>query len=399
MDRSGSPLSSLSSRSVSAYSDTFGLLGEKAVTWRMPRVRHLGFIFALIGLGIISAEIVWRLPGFARYSSTIVLNGDVAAWLDEPRRFNKLDKSAYTWVIAIVMYSSRAKLSILDCYLQQNLVSNGGVIDSVVLVPETGDEEDLDWLHLLADSYNAYTVASYIGREGDDHYAGINLAWRHVQPGTLYIHICSEIVFLEPTTIPSLVETKLNRPEYAIVSANLVNQPTLSWVHHHLGVVRPYRPEMKSLLRPLNTSNLPRYDWRATDLPTWNGPRDFDVPADFGIPTDFQPPFNGHRWLPLRTNETSFNPLTHEGLDMNGPGQWSWTTGALHHYSFLEHLEQNELHMYKFPMWDFQAELLSPSMIAMWGKDIIEVRPMPVQNADKWLSREVPKQMGGRCKS
>ena len=303
-------------------------------------------------------------------------------------------------VVALVFYSTRAKLSMLDCYLQQNLVSNGGMVDSVILIPETGDEEDQDWLALLAQSYPSYIVANESLRDTTNGQSGVNLAWNDVDPSTMYIHISAEIVYMESIAIPSLIETKLNQPRHAVVSANVVNQPTLSWIHHHLNVVRPYRPEMKPLLRPLNASALPRYDWRASDLPTWDGPRDFDVPADFGIPTDFKPPFNGHRWLPLRTDDASFNPMTHEVLDANGPGIWSWTTGALHHYSFLEHLENKQLYRYKFPMWDFQAEILSPSMMAMWGKDIIEVRPMPAwPDPDRWLSRELPLKVGGRCKS
>ena len=133
-------------------------------------------------------------------------------------------------------------------------------------------------------------------------------------------------------------------------------------------------------------------------MPTWDGPNDFGVPADFGIPTDFEPPFNGHRWLPTRTNATSFNPLTHEALDVNGPGKWAWTTGVLHHYSFLEHLENKQLYKYKFPMWDLQHEILWPSMIAMWGDDIINLRPIPIRDPEKWLSRDVPKRAGGKCR-
>src|ERR1700761_2823756 len=50
-------------------------------------------------------------------------------------------------------------------------------------------------------------------------------------------------VFFEDTTIPSIVRTRWEHPEYFLVSANIMNQPSLSWVHHHLGVVKPYFPE------------------------------------------------------------------------------------------------------------------------------------------------------------
>ena len=49
---------------------------------------------------------------------------------------------------------------------------------------------------------------------------------------------------MEDSVIPSLVHTKLSKPELYVVSANVVNQPLLSWVHWNFGAVKPYLPEV-----------------------------------------------------------------------------------------------------------------------------------------------------------
>ena len=402
---------STSSSSTPDISESLGLLSEKKQPRfrRLPRIRSICYVLILVCFGILFANIAWHLlfspvqgapPGR--------LYEDLVHDTTDSQLRTTFQKPDGLRVVGLVFYSSRRKLSILECYLQRNLVENGGMLDGVIFIPETGTEKDLDWLRLLADSQPSYKMLGkrnhwsffkeeqYFPEDPSQAY-GWNAAWEAVQDGTLYIHVSSEIVFMDQMTIPSMIETRLKYRNYLVISANIVNQPTLSWIHHHLGVIDRYRPEMKPLVRSHNGSIAPRYDWRASDLPTWNGPEDFGVPVNFGIPTDFQPPFNGHRWLPVRNNKASLNPLTHETLDMNGAGKWSWTTGALHHYNFLQHLEKNELHRYQFPLWDFQHEVLYPSMIAMWGEDITDLKPMPDSYPEKWLSREVPRRSGGIC--
>jgi hypothetical protein len=210
-------------------------------------------------------------------------------------------------------------------------------------------------------------------------------------------------VFFEDTTIPTLVHTRWTHPEYYMVSANIMNQPSLSWVHHRLGVVKPYFPELlpsvtsdenesftktgkreedeesEEEYHPPSEVHFDRVNWRASRLPSWSGPEGFSA-------TEWDPDHAPHRWLPMRTNarddpssyymslertpivETSYNPW--------GAGLSHWQLAAQEHYSFFEHLENNELWRYKFHSWDYNYERMGIQFIAMMGRDINIAKPM-----------------------
>lgn len=59
---------------------------------------------------------------------------------------------------------------------------------------------------------------------------------------TIYIKIDDDIVFIEDETIGNIVKRLVENPRYFAVSANVVNNPALSWVHRRLGVFEPYWP-------------------------------------------------------------------------------------------------------------------------------------------------------------
>ena len=44
--------------------------------------------------------------------------------------------------------------------------------------------------------------------------------------------------------------------------------------------------------------SLPFISWRASELPPYNGP--VEGPKDFEIDGSTPPPYEGHRWLPVR---------------------------------------------------------------------------------------------------
>jgi hypothetical protein len=76
---------------------------------------------------------------------------------------------------------------------------------------------------------------------------------------------------------------------------------------------------------------------------------------------------------------------------------WSWTLGAQYHYSFLEHLENDSLHRYKVPIWEFQYEKVGMSFVCIWGADIVATRPLPggseIELA-RFLSVDIPQRTG-----
>jgi hypothetical protein len=218
-------------------------------------------------------------------------------------------------------------------------------------------------------------------------------------------------VFIEDTTIASLVKTRLEHPEYYVVSANIINQPSLSWVHQHLDAVRPYLPEHKSFWgredstvapdEDSTTPNLrddsesPRLDWRASVLPKWSGSNSFTA-------LDYKETKTPHRWLPLHINHddpSSYfttlerTPIMATEYDAFGPALNHWTVAAQQHYSFFEHLENNELWRYKFHIWDYFYDRMGIQFIAMMGRDINLGKPMTMQDDEQYLSEIMTKKL------
>ena len=71
--------------------------------------------------------------------------------------------------------------------------------------------------------------------------------------------------------------------------------------------------------------------------------------------------------------------------------------GALHHYSFLEHLENDSLDQYKIPLWEFQHEKVGMSFVCIWGVDVVATRPLPEGSETelaRFLSVEIPQRTG-----
>jgi hypothetical protein len=385
-------------------------LNEKIFFFRRPiRHRALWLVAGVFCLGAIFSNVLRLLPplsAFTRHdgqyqSNTIISNATAA-----PEEVGKpFPKPFGVEIIAAVMYGRRNRTAILDCYLQRNLASNGGYLDKVIFIPETGTEEHLDWLSALVSSTPGYYLPGPPGEANiDEQPSTFGRAWALAEAGPLYIQISSETVFIAKDTIASLIQTRLDHPDYFLISANIVNQPVLSWVHHHLGVVRSYRPEARPPTRPQKATNFTRFDWRASTLPPWASlhlaadDQQIIAPSDYGVAIDFQPPFKGHRWLPYSSpSNTIPTAVTQDVLACNGGGMWSWTLGAQYHYSFLEHLENDSLDRYKVPLWEFQYEKVGMSFVCIWGTDIVATRPLPAGSeieVARFLSVDIPQRTG-----
>jgi hypothetical protein len=397
--------------------------------------------------GMLFANLVWKLiPRTHTDKEATPLEAQIAWDIVTPDedRFKLPDNVR---VVALVSYTARSRTSILDCYLQSNLAINHGLLDQVIFIPETGQERDVDWLFALVQSTPGYYVlgkpkhddsedASSVPIAGEpgtqdsevDIWSGpFSRAWnlalstsvplvetlRDAPPvvssmpfadsdsniSTIYIFIHGEIIFLAHDAISHLLQTHLARPSYTFTHANVVNQPVLSWIHHHLGVVRPYRPEVEPPIRVHRNKSAQNaaaaekanahHPWRASSLPLWQDShqskkvsrepesldlqqdQDFppvDGPSLFHIPIDFHSPFRGHRWLPYHPHEhhplsqsqpdspasdsdpsteaeieadseSISTPITQAMMSLSRPGKWPWTLSALHLYSFLEHVE------------------------------------------------------------
>jgi hypothetical protein len=212
-----------------------------------------------------------------------------------------------------------------------------------------------------------------------------------------------------------LVHTRWTHPEYYVVSANIMNQPSLSWIHHHLGVVKPYFPELTPSEDESVTSSETRtpnskrqeasssssephpalIDWRASHLPSWSGPSDFSA-------LDYASPHTPHRWLPLRKgsdDRSSYftaldrTPITETSYSAWSAGLYHWQIAAQEHYCFLEHLEDNDLWRYKFPIWDYNYERMGIQFIAMMGRDINAAKPME-EDDESYFSEVMTQRLG-----
>ncbi len=164
-----------------------------------------------------------------------------------------------------------------------------------------------------------------------------------------------------------------------MVSANLVVQFAISWVHYHLTAVHPYLPDLAS-------PNASTTDWRASDLPYWTGPDDFD----FSTFTSQK----GHRWLPLPPNSPHLDetPMDRSEYTLGTSGWHTWMTAAQEHYSFLENLEKGELWRYAFDTWDAQYNRVSINLMAMTGDDLVDM-DMGRHSADEgYITLEYSKQ-------
>lgn len=358
------------------------------------RIRRLRFNYnnrqCWIYTGAFVVLIIFINLIFHLHPTNVQIDGvayDRSTWLSLPDRVIRFEKPKEFPIVAVVLFSHRDRASILDCYLRRNLVENGGFLDEVIFVMETGreDTDSVVWLNNLVAKTKGYSIGVSPHETPESHYEHL---WDVCNPGTLYIQMSDQIVFFEDTTIPSLVKTKLDNPDSFLVSANVVNHPATSWLHHQLGVVKPYLPELKP---PVRGAKLPpRYDyWRASDLPPWDGPDDFKVPESY------RPPFHGHRWLPTNRSTVDNTVALNSEFSFNGPGIFSWPIGAQHQYSFLEHLENNDLWRYKFPLWDHQYERMAITFICIWGEDISTNGPIP-KGGDHFLTVELPRSKNRR---
>ncbi|KAK3299530.1 uncharacterized protein B0H64DRAFT_388888 [Chaetomium fimeti] len=291
-------------------------------------------------------------------------------------------------IVGLVFFGRRDLVRVLDCYLKRNLRINGGLLDEVVFAINTDIKEDLDYLdnELLPSPYYRKFTAT------DEH--GFLGQWSAVdERDTIYIKIDDDVVFIDDGTIASVVRPLIENPSYFAVSANVVNNPALSWVHYHMGVFEPYWPEMMKPWKPSSPSS-----WRASELPAYKGPA--EGPDNFDIDGSTPAPFTGHRWLPVRQKEkgetedpTKF-PASTLTYDPFGPSWDNWAAGAQLHYSFLQHLENNETSLYKFGIWDCHYDRVSINFIALRGGDIMDAYPFTEEDDEYFLTVEHAKKIG-----
>ncbi|KEF59692.1 uncharacterized protein A1O9_04538 [Exophiala aquamarina CBS 119918] len=291
-------------------------------------------------------------------------------------------------IIGFVFFGRKSRVEILRCFLERNLVDNGGWLDEIHWVKNTGKKDDLAYLKEIVDSSPRYKVIELkgVGFEGYGH------AWGKLERGNLYVKIDDDVVWFADDAIPRVVSMKLAHPEYLTVSANVINSPLMGWVHYHMGAMHPYLPEFDVYEPPLLDS-LPnpsaRKPWQYDQYPTWTGPDDyfFDPFQD--------PPYDGHRWLRIPNNTALHRtPVVDIEYKTWGTGLKSWAIAAQEHYSFLENLANNRLDVYKMgKAWITDYRRLSINFIAIMADDVLDNLPMDTVD-EEWLTVNLPKRLG-----
>lgn len=188
----------------------------------------------------------------------------------------------------------------------------------------------------------------------------------------------------------------MQHPEYFVVSANIVNQPLLSWVHWNLGAIKPYLPELDNNGKSerILIDDWEKYDWRVSGLPPWSGPDKFKIEK-------WKSSEMHHRWLPVPGVDHHIldrTPIERTEYDAMGRGWLEWTIGAQEHYSLFENLENNNMSKYKFDNWDFQYRRMGIQFIAMMGKDINAAKPIG-RDDEQHFSCTMPQKLGRRKSS
>ncbi|KAK7708967.1 hypothetical protein SLS64_006447 [Diaporthe eres] len=271
----------------------------------------------------------------------------------------ELDTENSAKVIGLVFFGRRELVEVLDCYLQRNLKANGGLLDEIIFVVHTDIQEDLDYLETLVPRRPEYSKYEVKGT-----YRWLAGSWEPVtNPDAIYVKIDDDVIYFSDNAISSVVKRITDNPHLFAVSANVVNNPALK-------------------------------------LPPYSGPK--SGPKDFAIDGSTPAPFKDHRWLPVplpageSTYDTSEYPVSTATYDAHGPSLNNWALAAQVHYSFLQHLEQNDTHRYKFDVWDYAYDRLSINFIAIRGRDIMDCFPFPQHDDEDYLTVKRPKELGRR---
>lgn len=315
---------------------------------------------------------------------------------------NSLIKPPDVKVIGLIFFGRKDRVQILRCYLERNLAVNGGWLDEVHWVRNTDHPEDVEYLEEILASNPAYKLLT-LEATG---FIGYGLAWSHLEEGAVYVKIDDDVVFMADDTIARIVTTKINHPEYLVVSANMINSPLMGWVHYHMGAVQPYLPEV------IDPEDVPpalehdpekrppppeRVPWRYTQHPHWIGS------DDYLFSFESEPPASRHRWLRLPTNQTNMvkqlkrTPISDSEYKTWGNSLQSWAIAAQQHYSFLENLYEDRLDLYQFSPkglpWVADYERLSINLIAINSTEILSHLPMDTVD-EQWLTVSLPKKIG-----
>ncbi|UNI25015.1 hypothetical protein JDV02_010723 [Purpureocillium takamizusanense] len=295
-------------------------------------------------------------------------------------------KPANTTVSALVFYGREDRVSSLRCYLERNLVENGGWLDEVLWVVNTDKADDLHYLDEIIESNP--TVHRKLVVPGDKLWVySYYKAWQRLDRGKYYVKIDDDILWMADDAIPRLVAQKIARPQDLVVSANIINNPPLGFMHYHMGALHPYFPDTEAPAEEADATT----PWKPSQHPYWEGP------ADYTWPLDKKPPHKNHRWLRVQDdNMMGQTPAAELKYEVWGPSYESWAIAAQMHYSLLENIENDRTDAYKFGTWDMHGHRIRINFMCFYADDILntDVENWPKNRGDEdMVVIDLPKQL------
>lgn len=101
-------------------------------------------------------------------------------------------KPANQRVLGLIFYGRRKRVEILKCYLERNLVDQGGWLDEVHFIRNTKDVEDLEFLESIVAANSHFKIVDLPEEDdGEDRYA---LSWKTMERDAVYIKIDDDVV-------------------------------------------------------------------------------------------------------------------------------------------------------------------------------------------------------------
>ncbi|KAL3959551.1 hypothetical protein ACCO45_004668 [Purpureocillium lilacinum] len=292
----------------------------------------------------------------------------VAGWYGDRNRMRNLRKPSGTVVSGLVFYGRRDRASCLRCYLDRNLVDNGGWLDEVVWLTNTDDKDDLEYLEeIIASNPKRYKKLSVPGETLSIY--TLYKAWELLERGRYYVKIDDDIVWMADDAIPRVVTRKMQHPHDFVVSANVINNPRWASCTTTSG-------------HSTHTSPTSRRRRTATATPaSSHGSRPSSGPGAAR-------PTTPGRWTATRRTRTTGwlrvrndtmmeqTPAAQLKYELWGPSYDSWAIATQMHYSLLENVEEDGLHAYKFrPPWDMGGERIRINFICVYADDVLDTDP------------------------
>ncbi|KAK6711476.1 hypothetical protein SNK05_005898 [Fusarium graminearum] len=291
-------------------------------------------------------------------------------------------------VSALVFYGRRSRVETMKCYIERNMVDNGGWLDEVLWVVNTDKNDDLRYLEELMASNPRYKkihpdemVATYTYKH----------IWKLLDRGKYYVKIDDDVVWIDDDAIPNMVTRKIQNPNDFVVSGNIINNPPLGFFHIRMGAIHPYFPER---FEPLDINITSEGDyWKPSGHPAWEGPKKFKWELN-----KEPPPWENHRWLRVPDDGVLYQtPAAELKYDIWGDSYKNWAIASQMHMSLFENIEKNQLDLYKFEKpWVMYDDRIRINFMCIYSDDILDTDPenWPKEKGDEdMIVLELPKKL------